>query len=66
MRYNYKGLVVQTNGNAYVPEVKVFWIDCFLNPLYRATSLDLATRWIDAYQRGEQWAIDARLPARIG
>jgi hypothetical protein len=29
--------------------------------LYRTTSLDLAGKWIDAYIRGDQWAISARL-----
>lgn len=65
-RFDYKGMVVQTNGNADKPQVKVFWNSCFLNPLYVTTSLDLAMRWVDAYQKGEQWAVEAKLLAKVG
>lgn len=65
-RFDYKGMRVQTNGNPDKPEVKVFWNSCFLNPLYVTTSLDLAMRWVDAYQKGEQWAVEAKLLAKVG
>lgn len=65
-RFDYKGMRVQTNGNPTKPEVKVFWNSCFLNPLYVTTSLDLAMRWVDAYQKGEQWADAATLPTKVG
>ena len=64
-RFEYKGVVVQTNGNPDKPQVKVFWNSCFLNPLYVTTSLDLAMRWVDAYQAGHQWAVETRLPATV-
>ena len=65
-RLDYKGTALQTNGNPDKPQVKVFWNSCFLNPVYVTTSLDLAMRWVDAYRQGQQWAVDARLPATIG
>ena len=65
-RFDYKGLQIETNGNQLKPAVKVFWNSCFLNPLYRTTSLDLAMRWIDAYQADQQWAVEAKLPATVG
>lgn len=66
LRLDYKGFVVQTNQNANNPSVKVFWNSCFLNPLYATTSLDLAMCWVDGYQKGEQWAVEAKLPAKVG
>jgi len=65
-RLDYKGMALQTNRNPDKPEVKVFPNSCFLNPLYVTTSLDLAMRWVDAYQKGEQWADAATLPAKVG
>jgi hypothetical protein len=65
-RLDYKGMKLQTNGDPNRPQVKVFWPSCFLNPLYVTTSLDLAMRWVDAWQRGEQWADAAKLPAMVG
>lgn len=65
-RFDYQGMQLQTNMNPDKPEVKVFWNSCFLNPLYITTSLDLAGRWVDAYQKGEAWAVEAKLPAKVG
>lgn len=32
------------------------------NPaIFRTTSLDKATQWVDAYRDGAQWAVDAAL-----
>jgi hypothetical protein len=66
MRFEYKGTVLQTNSNPDKPEVKVFWNSCFLNPVYKTTSLDLAMRWVDAYRAGQHWAVEAKLPALVG
>lgn len=65
-RFDYKGLQVETNNNPQKPLVRVFWKSCYLNPLYKTTSLDLAMKWIDAYQRGDHWAVAARLPPTVG
>lgn len=32
--------------------------------LYRADSLVEAKRWVDAYERGSQWAVEAKLSAK--
>lgn len=61
--YAYKGIRIEVTPPS---TVKVFWPDCFLNPVYITTSLDLAMRWVDAYKTGEQWAVDARLTATVG
>lgn len=46
--------------------VKVFWPNCYLNPIYIAESMTLATRWVDAYLGGEKWAMDAHMSAKVG
>lgn len=55
IRYDYHGAKLEPwlNGT-----VKVFWPDCFLNPVYVTTSLDLAMRWVDAYRAGQQRAVE--------
>ena len=59
---NYNGFMLRYHNNL----VKVYRPDCFLNPLYVATSLNRAMRWVDAYQKGEQWALDVKLAATVG
>lgn len=66
MRLDYKGMKIDSNGNPNNPQIKVFWNSCFLNPLYVTTSLDLAMHWVDAYQKGEAWAVSAKLKASVG
>ena len=46
--------------------VTVYLPGCFLNPQFRTTSLDKAMRWVDAYRDGQQWAVEAVLPAKVG
>lgn len=65
-RFEYEGTTIQTNGNPKKPVVKVFWKSCFLDPVYVTTSLDLAIRWVDAYQEGQVWAVQDRLKATVG
>jgi hypothetical protein len=67
--HDYKGYrlrVVPTGINRLTSTVTVYWPGCFLNPLFRTTSLDKAMRWVDAYIKGEQWAQDVKLPATVG
>lgn len=67
--YDYKGYklrVVMTGISKLTGTVTVYWPSCFLNPLFRTTSLDQAMRWVDAYIKGEQWAQDVKLPAKVG
>lgn len=65
MTYNYKGYMVRTVQSTKDP-VRVYPPSCFLNPMYCTTSLDEAMRWIDAYRAGAQWAVNARIPAKVG
>lgn len=61
-RYDYHGYLIIVSVDQ-TPPVSVF--DPRFLPsdpaLYKATSLDLAMKWIDAYRAGAQWAVEARL-----
>ena len=48
MRFDYRGLKIESAGNAAKPVVKVFRNSCFLRPLHVTTSLDLAMKWADS------------------
>lgn len=66
--YDYKGYrlrMTPTGITRLTGTVTVYWPGCFLNPLFRTTSLDEAMRWVDAYIKGEQWADAAKLPATV-
>jgi hypothetical protein len=62
-RFEYKGLMIQSNCNPDKPQVKVFRNSCFLYPLFVTTSLDLAMRWTDDY---DDYNRDLALRARNG
>ena len=64
MQLAYKGYQIRTSINADYsnPVASVYLI----TPrravkVFKTTSLDLATKWIDAYRAGEHWAVEARL-----
>jgi hypothetical protein len=50
---SYQGMTLQTNGNHRKPEVRVYCWQVSVRPIYVTTSLDLAMRWVDAWQKGE-------------
>ena len=58
---DYKGYTIATstkpNPEAYVYD-RQDWREGKPH-VYATTSLDLAMRWIDAYRKGEQWAVEA-------
>ena len=57
--YEYNGFKVTVREDKS-PPVAVFDLRYPRDPaLYRDTSLDLAMRWIDAYRKGEHWAVSA-------
>jgi hypothetical protein len=63
-KYDYNGYVVTVRAapDGLSGQVDVFDPRFPRDPsLYRTTSLDLATRWIDAYRDGQQWAVFDRL-----
>lgn len=61
-RCDYRGMRIETDPTG----AKVFWPNCYLNPIYAATSMTLATRWVDAYLGGEKWAMDSHMSAKVG
>jgi len=61
--YDYNGYKLTVREDK-TPPVAVFDLRYPRDPaLYKTTSLDEAMRWVDAYRKGEQWAVDARLSA---
>lgn len=64
-RYEFQGYVIRVDTKLDKP-VRVHHTSCFLNPLYKTTSLDEAMRWVEAYRKGYQWAVAACLPATVG
>lgn len=61
-KYGYRGTRIEVS----LAGAKVFWPNCFINPIYIAKSMTLATRWVDAYLDGEKWAMDAHMSAKVG
>lgn len=58
--YDYNGYKLTVRKDQ-TPPVAVFDPRFPRDPaLYRATSLDDAMRWVDAYRKGEQWAVEAK------
>jgi hypothetical protein len=58
----YKGYTIATGGlphnlTAYVYD-RQDWREGKPH-VYKTTSLDLARKWIEAYRKGEQWAVEA-------
>lgn len=59
--YNGFKLTIRLSPDGLKGEVAVFDPQFKRDPaLYKTTSLELAMKWVDAYQKGEQWAIDAK------
>ena len=59
-KYNYEGYDLVANDSVH-PPVCVYDSRFATDPaVYRTTSLDRAMRWVDAYVKGEQWAVEAK------
>jgi hypothetical protein len=59
--YTYNGykITVRPAPDGLSGQVDVFDPRFLHNPsLYRTTSIDLASKWIDAYRDGQQWAVN--------
>lgn len=61
LTYNGFKLTSRLLDDGFTGEVKVFDPRFKRDPaLYKTTSLNLAMKWVDAYQKGEQWALEAK------
>jgi len=62
--FTYKGYTIYTTINDDNSDARATVYESYPRRIvlrFQTTSLDLATQWVDAYRKGEHWAVEAEL-----